>query len=107
MSATPSASKKLQPNAKPTLKSGNGNQCELTETLIPNSRSLNVFRISTGRFRRQPAQSTIFIEPPFGTLPLPGSRASSANCALASSKVVTRSERVFGPLTVSDQNQRR
>jgi hypothetical protein len=31
----------------------------------------------------------------------------SSNCALASSKVAPRSERVVGPLTVSDQNQRR
>ena len=29
------------------------------------------------------------------------------NCALASSKVDTRSERVIGQVTVNDQNQRR
>ena len=31
--------------------------------------------------------------------------SSSENCALASSKVATRSARVTGPLTVRDQNQ--
>jgi hypothetical protein len=34
-------------------------------------------------------------------------RQAVSNCALASSKVDTRSERVIGQVTVNDQNQRR
>ena len=43
---------------------------------------------------------------PLQTSPTPSRRPSSSeNCALASSKVATRSARVTGPLTVRDQNQ--
>ena len=34
-------------------------------------------------------------------------RQAVSNCALASSKVGTRSERVIGQVTMNDQNQRR
>jgi hypothetical protein len=52
---------------------------------------------------------TALLKPPLSSRLAHAFHASQLfrNCALASSNVATRSERVIGPLTVIDQNQRR
>ena len=52
---------------------------------------------------------TALLKPPLSSRLAHAFHASQLfrNCALASSRVATRSERVIGPLTVIDQNQRR
>ena len=44
---------------------------------------------------------------PLPASPTPSRRPNTFECALASSRVATRPARVIGPLTVSDQNQRK